>query len=275
MLSRYQQEPFVLRRFSSPAKMKELLDNLVRHEVMALEALKRGYDRDPEVLRIMKERMVKQFTKREITDKIKPTDIPEQEIRAYYQAHTQDFYRPEEIRVSQILVRDKAKAQQIIALAHAIPGQNLKGFRDLAMQYSEDDDSKARGGDLMFFSRNNTRLPVAVENAAFAMRQIGELVGPMETEQGFVILKLTDRRLARVLSLEESKVEIQTRLAETYRSQRLKALVDEAKRNVQVKIYEEVLASLPDFSRSPLPTHSPFHRPSSTPDAGSDPRRFE
>ena len=47
------QSPFIRARYTTLDKKKEFLDNLVRFEVMAGEAQKRGYDKDPEVQRVM------------------------------------------------------------------------------------------------------------------------------------------------------------------------------------------------------------------------------
>lgn len=274
-LSRYQQEPFVQKRFSSSEKMKELLDNLVRYEVMALEARKRGYERDPEVQRIMQERMVKQFIKQEVTDKIKPGDIPEEKVRDYYQSHLQDFNQPEEVRISLVLIRDQDQAQKVMALVQALPKGSFKGFRDLAIQFSEDEDSKSRGGDSMFFSRKSTQLPDVVKEAAFAMKNIGEVKGPVATERGFAIIQLVERRPPGVRSLEESNVEIQTRLAETYRTQRISELVNAAKRNLPIEVNKDVLASLPDLSKPKARPDPPILPHSHAPDADLDPRRSE
>ncbi len=48
------QSPYLRSRYTSLERKKEFLDNLVRFEVMAREAEKKGYDKDPEVVRSMK-----------------------------------------------------------------------------------------------------------------------------------------------------------------------------------------------------------------------------
>ena len=98
LLSRYAHTPFVLARYSTPEKKKELLDGLVRYELMAREALRRGYDRDPDVQRIAKRQMVAQFEKREITDKLRPDDVPAADVEKYYREHQAEFVRPAEVR---------------------------------------------------------------------------------------------------------------------------------------------------------------------------------
>jgi peptidyl-prolyl cis-trans isomerase C len=244
LLARYANQPFVLARYSSLEKKKELLDSLIRYEVLAIEARKKGYERDPEVQRVAKDKMIKLYTQQEINDKLKPGDVPDADVEKYYQDHAADYVRPETVRASQILVKDRAKAHKVLAAARALPRSDSKAFRELVAKESEDVDSKQRGGDLTQFDRSTTRLPPAVVAAAFALKEIGDLSEPVGTDQGFVILKLTDRRPALSRTLAEAKPEIQRRLLEEMRGKRKKEMVDEARKLVRVEIYEDELAKL-------------------------------
>jgi hypothetical protein len=59
------QSPFIRARYTTVEKKKEFLDNLVRFEVMAREAQRRGYDKDPEVQRVMKQQMISKFLQKD------------------------------------------------------------------------------------------------------------------------------------------------------------------------------------------------------------------
>jgi len=243
VLARYSHTPFVLARYSTPEKKKELLDGLVRYELMAREAIRRGYDRDPDVQRIAKRQMVAQFEKREINDKLRAEDIPSADVEKYYREHQPEFVRPEEIRVSQILVRDAAAARRITAEAKS-RRSDAKSFRDLVERYSEDPDSKPRAGDLTFFDRKTTREPKALVEAAFAMDKVNDVAGPIASDKGFHILKLTDRRPEMTRPLAEVKGEIQRRLLDQMRAQKKRELVEEARKAIRVEIYEQELAKI-------------------------------
>jgi peptidyl-prolyl cis-trans isomerase C len=243
LLARYSNQPFVLARYSSLEKKKELLDSLIRYDVLAIEARKKGYERDPEVQRVAKDKMVKLFTQ-EINDKLKLTDVGDADVEKFYKEHTTEYARPEIVRVSQILVKDRAKAQKVLAAAKAMPKTDLKAFRDLVARESEDADSKQRGGDLTQFDRTTTQQPPAVVNAAFALKDVGDLSDLVSTDKGFVLLKLTDHRPALSRTIEEAKPEIQRRLLEDMRTKRKKELVDEARKTIRVEIYEDQLAKL-------------------------------
>lgn len=242
VLNRYAHSPFVAARYSTPEKKKELLEALVRHELLAREALRRGYDRDPDVQRIAKKQMVAQFEKREINDKLRPEDVLAADIERYYREHQGDFVRPEEVRVSQILVRDEAAARKLAAEAKT--RNSVEAFRTLAERESQDQDSRARGGDLMFFDRKTTRLPKPVVDAAFALTKRGDVAGPVASDMGFHILRLNERRPEVARTLAEARADIQRKLVEQMRSKRKRELVEETRKTIRVEIYEDELAKL-------------------------------
>jgi len=244
VLARYASQPFVLARYSSIEKKKELLDSLVRYNVLAIEARKRGYERDPEVMRVAKDKMVKLFTQQEILDKVKAGDVPDADVQKYYKDHASDYERPETVRASQILVKERAKAVKVLAGVKAAPKSDMKAFRDLVTKYSEDADSKPRGGDLTQFDRATTQHPQAVVTAAFALKEVGDVSELVSTDKGFAILKLTDKRPALSRSLEDARPEIQRRLLDELRTKKKKDYVEEARKTIKVEIFEDQLAKL-------------------------------
>lgn len=244
VLARYASQPFVLARYSSPEKKKELLDSLVRYQVLAIEARKRGYESDPEVVRVAKDKMVRLFTQQEIFDKVKASDISDAEVEKYYKDHAGDYLRPETVRVSQIVTKAPLKAAKALAEAKALPKTDMKSFRDLVAKYSEDADSKQRGGDLMQFDASTKLYPAAVVTAAFGLKETGDLSDLVSTPQGLAILKLTERRPALSRSLDDSRAEIQRRLLDELRNKKKKEFVDEARQRVKIEIFEDELAKL-------------------------------
>ncbi len=272
LLARHANQPFVLARYSSIEKKKELLDSLIRYEVLAIEARERGYANDPEVVRAAKDKMVASFTQQEIADKVKPSDITEAEIKQYYQDHASDYLRPATVRASQIVIKTQARAARVLAEARALPKGDMKSFRDLVAKYSEDADSKQRGGDLMQFDQRSTQYPPAVVAAAFGLKEIGDLSEPVSTPQGFAILKLTDRRPAVSRSLDESRNEIQRRLLDDLRSRKQREFVEQARKRVKVEIFQDQLAGLDlaaTVAREAAATTS-TQKPATAPDAGAE-----
>jgi peptidyl-prolyl cis-trans isomerase C len=253
LLARHGSQPFVLARYSSIEKKKELLDSLIRFQVLAIEARKRGYERDPEVQRVAKDKMVRLFTQQEVNDKVKLSDLQDAEIQKFYQEHAADYVRPESVRVSQILVKERGQAARVLAAAQALPKADMKAFRDLVAKESEDPDSKQRGGDLTQFDRASTQHPREVVAAAFALKAAGDLSELVSTDRGFAILKLTERRPAVSRSFEEARLDVQKRLLEELRATRRKELADEMRETVPVEVFEDELAKLDLGALAPTP----------------------
>jgi len=244
LLARYANQPFMLARYSSIEKKKELLDSIIRYDVLAIEARKRGYERDPEVLRVAKDKMIRLFTQQEINDKVKPSDVSDAEVERYYQDHASEYARPETVRVSQIVVKERPRAVKVLAEAKALPKTDTRAFRELVRKYSEDADSKQRGGDLTQLDRTSTQHPPAVIAAAFALKEVGDLSDLVSTDKGFAILKLTDKRAAFSRSLDEAKPEIQRRLLDELRNKKKKEFIETVRKTMKVEIYEDQLAKL-------------------------------
>jgi peptidyl-prolyl cis-trans isomerase D len=122
-------------------------------------------------------------------------EVTQDEIKQYYEEHKAQFQTPEERRASHILIaapasatpeqRAKAKARAEALLAEV--KKSPKAFADLAKKNSEDPGSGAEGGDLGFSPRG--RMVKPFDDALFGMK-VGEIVGPVETQYGYHIIKL-------------------------------------------------------------------------------------
>jgi parvulin-like peptidyl-prolyl isomerase len=100
----------------------------------------------------------------------------------------------EVVKASHILInfdnnKDSARAEANRILRDA--RSNPNNFAILAMQYSKDPGSGQRGGDLGFFGKG--RMVPEFEQAAFAAK-VGDIVGPVESQFGFHIIKVDDKR---------------------------------------------------------------------------------
>jgi len=132
--------------------------------------------------------------------------VTPQEIQKFYNDNIQQFQTPEQVRASHILLKTAGKdeaevrkqAEDILKQAKA-PGAD---FAALATKYSEDEGSKAKGGDLDYFSRG--RMVPEFEMAAFSM-QPGQISDLVKSQFGFHIIKVVDRKAAVTKPLEEVK----------------------------------------------------------------------
>ena len=215
------QSPYIRARYASMEQKKEFLDGLIRFEVLAKEALRRGFDKDPEVVRTMKQVMIQKLMKEEFEQKLTPDAISDAEMKTFYDANLADYVKPEEVRASAIVVKSKAQAVRVAAEAKGDAGRTNKGFRDLVSKYSIDEDAKLRGGDLRYFSRDSKDVPKPVIDAAFALIQTGDVSAAVDAGGGkWYVLKQTGRRRAMTKSFEDAKPQIRNKL---YRDKRIEA----------------------------------------------------
>ena len=243
------QSPFVRARYTTPEKKKEYLDSLIRFKVLANEAERRGYDKDPEVIRVMEQQMISKFLQKDFESKLKVEDVPDADVEKYYKDHPAEFNQKDEVRVSEIVVKDKSKADKALAEAKALPkgsptGADQKGFRDLVTKYSEDDDSKARGGDLSFFDKDNNRLPKPIVDASFKLAEVGDVAPPMKTDKGWVVIRLTQKRPGFNRPLAEVKRQIQQRLFRDTRTKAMDNFVADLKKKSTIEVNEANLGKV-------------------------------
>ena len=237
-----QQSPYVRARYTSMERKKEFLDNLVRFEVLAKEAQRRGLDKDPEVVRTMKQVMIQKLLKDQF-DKQRMEDISDDECKKFYDAHPEQYNKPEEVRVSSILVKDMSTAKKVMNDPR-IKGVDNQQFRNLVAEYSQDLATKDRGGDLRYFDAKTKDVPKPIVDAAFALTNIGDVSPPVKTEQGIVILKLTGRRKALNRTFDEVKQQIRNQLYRDKRQESMESFVKGLRGKANVKIDESKLAKV-------------------------------
>ncbi|HUT53790.1 MAG TPA: peptidylprolyl isomerase [bacterium] len=149
--------------------------------------------------------------------------VSEEEIKKYYD-DSKDRYMtaPEKVRASHILVRvspdapekDVADAKTLIDKIYAEAIAPGAGFAQLAKDHSED-GTKDQGGDLGWFARRDVAgsfgLPSMVtefEDAAFALKNSGDISKPVQTQFGWHIIKLTGRKAAEYKPLAQVRDEV-------------------------------------------------------------------
>ncbi len=237
-----QQSPYVRARYTSLERKKEFLDNLVRFEVLAKEAEKRGLDHDAEVVRTMKQVMIQRLLKDEF-DKMKPDDISDEECKKYYDAHPDEYNKAEEVRVASILVKHSDTARKVLADGR-IKGADNAGFRNLVSQYSVDQASKDRGGDLRYFDANTKEIPKELVEAAFKLTNVGDNSAPIKTKQGYAILKLTGRRKGVSRKFDEAKTQIRNTLYRNKRQEAMDGFVKQLREKAKITIDDTALGKV-------------------------------
>jgi peptidyl-prolyl cis-trans isomerase D len=146
--------------------------------------------------------------------------LPEQDLRTYFEQNAARLSggQQEERRASHILIavpkgasaadKDQAKARagELLAQVRKAPDS----FAEVAKKNSQDPGSAPQGGDLDFFSRG--AMTKAFEDAAFGLKQKGQISDVVETEFGFHIIRLTDMKVPKTRTFEEVRPEIEAQL---------------------------------------------------------------
>jgi peptidyl-prolyl cis-trans isomerase C len=246
------QSPYLRARFESPERRREFLDNLVRFELLVYEAKRRGYGEKPEVVRARRNAMIQQLVKKEVDEPLQAAEITDEEVKAIFDENPTEFNRPAQVRASDIFIKDRAHAQEVLDKAKA---SDLAGFRRLAREESQDESTKSNGGDLQFFSADSAEPPKAVRDAAFSLQQVGSVYPELiPGDGGYHIVMLTGKRAALKRTYEQAKRAIRHKLARERKDAAMKALTDRLHEEVPVEIdydaLKEVHVDVPPLPRT-------------------------
>jgi peptidyl-prolyl cis-trans isomerase D len=145
------------------------------------------------------------------------TPVDAEEVKKFYEANKSRFVQREERRASHVLLTVKpdapeAEQKAVEAKATAIAEQLRKkpaSFAEVAKKESQDPGSAAQGGDLGFFARGAMVKPF--EDAAYAAKK-DEIVGPVRSDFGWHVIRVTDVKPEKGKSLAEASPEIEAEL---------------------------------------------------------------
>ncbi|HEX2254538.1 MAG TPA: peptidylprolyl isomerase [Thermoanaerobaculia bacterium] len=155
------------------------------------------------------------------------------EVAAFYEAHRQEFRRPERVRLRQILTEDRDAAER--ALSRVRSGAE---FAAVAASSAGDPGLAAAGGLQGELARDE--LPPAFATTIFALAP-GEVSDVIQADYGFLVFQVVERLPAEVVPLVEAHGEIEATLRRQAADRRLAELVDEARRRYDVVVYERNL----------------------------------
>lgn len=169
-------------------------------------------------------------------------------IATYYEQNKLSYFQPEQVKLRQILIRalkDEPQAKRDEAKTKI---ENLKkeletgkDFATLATQFSDDTETKEKGGDLGWVERIS--LPPALADAAFTLKE-GELTAPVETPLGWHLAKVEGKKAPETKTLDQVRPEIAALL---YTRDQAKALAkaDADKALAQVKAGKKLVELYP------------------------------
>lgn len=241
-------------RFQSPERRKELLQDLINVELLADEAIAKGYDKDPlaqqELRTVLRDAMLGDVRR----SAGGPADVPEADVRAYYDAHRGDFRDPERRRVSLVVCDDEARAKGVIA---GLRGAAMTSERWGELVRANSTDTYARtnvppdlAGDFGFVvapddSRGEAdRVPAEVRAAAFRGK-VGEVLADVVKAAGkYYVVRVTQKSDAHQRSYAEAERTIRVKLGQERVRTLEKNLIDGLRKDFPVTIDEAALAQV-------------------------------
>ncbi len=263
-----EQSPFIRARYNTLERKKEFLDNLVRFEVLAEEAKRQKLDQDPEVQLTLRKIMVQKLVQKSFQDPAAAKELPEADLRKYYDEHKDEFVRARKARLSAMVLNapagspDRAKkvavARKALAKVKAEEKKNPLVFQQAVGEFTEDAASKGVSGDLGFKSADELEKSFGKElaSAAFTLKA-GEVSGVIEGTQGVYLIRVAGLQEELSRSFDQVKAQIGQKLSRERRTKEfddlVKKLREEAKVVIDEKALEAVVVSAPPSGPPGMP----------------------
>jgi DNA-directed RNA polymerase subunit F len=241
-------------RYQSPERRKELLNEMIQIELLAQEARAKGYDKQPlaqqEERGILRDALLADARKGAPA----PNDIPEPEVRAYYEAHRAEYKDPERRRVSAIVLKDEATANQVLEAAKKATSATQWG--ELVRAKSIDAQAKANvpidlAGDLGMVSPpgdargENARIPEEVRAAAFEIPKVGDVLPRVVKSGGkLYVVRLSQKAEAHERAFNEADRQIRVLLAQEKIRGKEQELLTQLRTQYPVQIDDNALAQV-------------------------------
>ena len=158
--------------------------------------------------------------------------VEDEEVENYYEAHSEDFLIPKQIRVRQIVVGTEAEAREIL--------QRLRDGEDftvLAKERSLSPDG-AGGGDLGYLSHG--QIPKEFDEAVFSLPE-GKLSEVVKSPYGFHVFRVEGKRKARKIFLHETYEKIKESLRQNKAEEEYGRWLERIKSKTKIEIAHELL----------------------------------
>ena len=223
--------------FAGSSGKERFLDELVKKEILYQEAVKKGIDKDPQytakVEDFKKITLVGLLLEKVIEAKSK---VNPQDVKDYYEKNKDEVSPASQMRVSQIIVKTSDEANSIY--------EKLKkgeDFAKIAKQNSLDPGSAKNGGDLGYLAKG--QMKPEIESVAVKLK-VGAFSPPVKIPGGYLIVKVTDKKLGKPLEFDKVKNLIAQRLAAEKQKDAFDSYLDELRKSYKVEMNKEAISKL-------------------------------
>ncbi|MBM3313071.1 hypothetical protein FJY70_00600, partial [candidate division WOR-3 bacterium] len=210
-------------------KKQQLLDTMIDNRLLYAAALAAGVARDSALVFNLNEQrnraMFQEWYERAVTSQSEPS---EKELKAAYKKDLATKYTtPEKVHAYQLQVATRAEADR---LRRQLLADTTIRFDSVAKEVSTAPDQD-KGGDLGLFARGSQ--PKAIEQAAFRLKP-GEVSQPVAVTDGFVLVKVTERKPKTVRSYADVRNQLAADRRQQNSSQRYEKAIAELKKQANL-----------------------------------------
>ena len=251
-----------------------VLSRLIERSALAQAARQAGLDQDPVLAEQIESLLIARLRETRWQPHLEALTVTEAEVRAAYEARSGDaFGQPESTRVAVLWFNTRGQAplvaryrprleeirRQIVADPAAFPVAS--GFGELASGNTEHAASRLKGGDLGWLDSGLSTDPwrVAVLETAASLPQPGDLSEVTANASGLFLVRVIERRAARVQSFDEARPRLERSLLEQRRSEATQQLMSDIVAAASVQRFDERLAALaplpPPAAPQPVPAN--------------------
>ncbi|HEY0757750.1 MAG TPA: peptidyl-prolyl cis-trans isomerase [Acidisarcina sp.] len=156
-------------------------------------------------------------------------NLTQADVQRYYERHKADYNRPESVHLAEIMVPVSDPAASAVAQAKAEEYEaKLKAGADFdqLVKDSSAGSTAPLGGDLGSFPRG--KLPKVLEDQTFVLKS-GEYTKPIQTRQGFIILKVLEHQPGGQMALKDVQPQVEDALAQERVQPAVRAYLAEAR----------------------------------------------
>ena len=224
--------PNMVQQIPPPMLVPLVADQLVNGRLMAAEGYAVGLE-DSEDVQARLEQAERQFVQQAWLDQTVEERITDERLQTIYDELVMAQPPQDEVQARHILVETEEEALEVIAAI-----EEGGDFAELAQERSTG-PSGPRGGDLGYFSQGD--MVPAFGEAAFALEVGAHSTEPVETQFGWHVIKVEDRRTVEPPSLEEVRPQIEDEL----RNRLSQEIVAELRDAAEITLFDEEGQPLP------------------------------
>lgn len=217
--------------YKSPKKLYDEIGVMIRNATLAKIALKRGLDRRPEARKEFEEKRDDVLYSKMMMVLLDTVTVTDEDVRAYYKSHPDEFIDPAKVDIREILVRYKKQADAL--LKRVGNGENMA---NLARKYSIRTWAAKKGGEFGYFRKSGHG---KIGEVAFKLK-VGDLYGPLEISGGpphggYSIFRVIGKKSAKKIPLDQVEKNLKQRLLQERRMAVLNRFTQKMKRKFYVK----------------------------------------